>query len=413
MHTTEESKERVILIAVEGREGENLDELKLLAETAGAEEAGRVVQKREAVHAAHYFGKGKVDEVLALVEETNAGAIIADDELTPSQQKNLAKRLGVKILDRTMIILDIFAQRAQTAEGKAQVELAQLRYRLSHLAGIGVALSRQAGTAAHGGVGNRGPGEKKLELDRRHIRNRIDHLNGELKEIRENRNLHRKKRERAGIPVVALVGYTNAGKSTLMNALTGANVLAENKLFATLDTTTRKTALPDNAGEVLFTDTVGFINKLPHHLIQAFRATLEELKFADILIHVVDASADNFREQMYVVNETLKELDCADKPVIVVYNKCDLLEGGGEDTALYISAKTGENISALLKVIEEKLHSLHRRMRVLLPYSQGALLSQIHDTCKVLSSESRADGTFLEIYATPEIAGRVGDWEYV
>jgi len=436
MFNTAERKERVILIAVEKRDGESLDELRLLAETAGAEEVGRVVQKREAIHSGHYLGKGKVDEVLALVEETDADAVISDDELTASQQKNLAKRLGVKILDRTMVILDIFAQRAQTAEGKAQVELAQLRYRLSHLTGLGVALSRQAGAAAHGGVGNRGPGEKKLELDRRHIRNRIDRLNAELKEIRENRGLVRKKRERTGIPVAALVGYTNAGKSTLMNAITGAGVLAENKLFATLDTTTRKADMPDSGGEVLFTDTVGFINKLPHHLIKAFRATLEELTFADILIHVVDSSSPKFREQMHVVNETLKDLGCADKPVIIAFNKCDLnedllefsetasqfrqdatetrqthfIEGGSSHEVLHISAVTGENIPALLSAVQEFVNSLSKKMTLLLPYSQGGLLSQIHDTCKVISLENRENGTFLEIFATPEVAGRAEEY---
>jgi len=418
MYDTEERKEKVVLISVEKDSAveENLNELRLLAETAGAEEVGRVIQKREAVHTAHYLGKGKIDEVRAMVEETQADAVISDDELTSSQQKNLAQRIGVKILDRTMVILDIFAQRAQTAEGKTQVELAQYKYRLSHLAGLGIALSRQAGVAAHGGVGNRGPGEKKLELDRRHIRNRIDQLNKELKEIRENRGLLRKKRERQGIPVIALVGYTNAGKSTLMNALTGAGVLVEDKLFATLDTTTRKTELPDGGSEVLFTDTVGFINKLPHHLIQAFRATLEELKYADILIHVVDSSAPHHREQMAVVYETLKSLNCMDKPIITVLNKSDLQEqqksGVDQNAArtINISARTGENIPVMLKAVEEVIISLHRKITILLPYNQGNLLSQIYSSCKVLSTENREDGTLLEIHATPEIAGKVAQF---
>lgn len=438
MFNTEERKERVVLISVEknGANEEDLNELSLLAETAGAEEVGRIIQKREAVHAAHYLGKGKIEEVRELVEKTEADAVIADDELSASQQRNLANRIGVKILDRTMVILDIFAQRAQTAESKAQVELAQLKYRLSHLTGIGVMLSRQAGVAAHGGVGNRGPGEKKLELDRRYIRNRIDQLNKELKEIRENRAVLRKKRERQGISVIALIGYTNAGKSTLMNALTGAGVLAENKLFATIDTTTRKTALPDGGAEVLFTDTVGFINKLPHHLIQAFRATLEELKYADILLHVVDSSTPHHREQMAVVYETLKTLDCIDKPIITAFNKTDLKVGqiparlmgihqirvqapvlgslpsqksGVDPNAAHtvnVSAISGENLPALLSAIEKILISLQRKMTILLPYSQGTLLSQIYNSCKVLSAENRDDGTLLEIHATLEIAGK-------
>ena len=414
MYDTAERKERVVLIAVEkdGDADENLNELRLLAETAGAEEVGRVIQKREAVHSGHYLGKGKIDEVAALVAQADADAVIADDELTSSQQKNLAKRIGVKVLDRTMVILDIFAARAQTAEGKAQVELAQLKYRLSHLAGLGVALSRQAGVAAHGGVGNRGPGEKKLELDRRHIRSRINQLNRELDEIRENRALLRKKRERQNIPVVALVGYTNAGKSTLMNAITDADVLAENKLFATLDTTTRKVQLPGDGPEVLFTDTVGFINKLPHHLIQAFRATLEELTFADVLVHVVDSTAAGYRDQMRVVAETLSRLGCADRPVVVAMNKCDGGESGSLSGVFYISARTGEGVSSLLGGVEKILLSLRRRIWVLLPYSCGALLSRIYAECKVLSVENREDGTLLEIFATSEIAGKVEEFLY-
>jgi len=421
MFNTDERKERVLLVAVHEGDGteEYLDELSLLADTAGAEDVGRVLQKREARHPGHYLGKGKLDEVRALADETGADAVVADDELSASQQRNMAERLGIKVLDRTMLILDIFAQRALTAEGKAQVELAQLKYRLSHLAGIGINLSRQAGTASHGGVGNRGPGEKKLETDRRHIRNRIDQLSRELKEIRENRNLHRKKRERAGIPVVALVGYTNAGKSTLMNALTSAGVLAEDKLFATLDTTTRKTELPGGS-EILFTDTVGFISKLPHHLIQAFRATLEELKYADILLHVVDFSSENAREQMTIVLETLAELECADKPIITVLNKADIAKSPQErDTpapdqavqnTVSISALTGENLPKLLESVESVLLSLRSKLTVLLPYDKGSLLSQIYSSCKIIVNENREDGTYLEVYATQEIAGKVHEY---
>ena len=412
MHYTGETKERVVLISIDkdGHGERDLDELSLLIDTAGAVEVGRIIQKREAMHAGHYLGKGKIDEVLALVQSVEAHTVCADDELTASQQKNLAKKLGVKVIDRTMVILDIFAARAATAEGKAQVELAQYRYRLSHLIGLGVVLSRQAGVAAHGGVGNRGPGEKKLELDRRHIRNRIDQLSKELKEIRENRNEARKKRIKNKIPVIALVGYTNAGKSTLLNALTGSEAFAEDKLFATLDTTTRKTILPEGGHEVLFTDTVGFINKLPHGLIKAFHATLEELTFADILLHVVDFSSSDHRMQMEVVEETLKSLRIFDKPIITALNKIDIAIETAEfysNNTVQISAKNSTNLDTLLKTIEETLLSLNQKTKLLLPYSEGALLSKIHSTCKVLSCENTDEGTYLEIYATEEIMNRI------
>ena len=424
MYDTEERKERLILVAVE-KESTNaekdLDELAQLVETAGAEATGRIIQKREAVHSGTYIGKGKVDEVQDLIEETGADGIVTDDELSPAQQRNLAQRLKVKVMDRTMIILDIFAQRAQSAEGKAQVELALLRYRLSHLTGLGIGMSRQAGVAAHGGVGNRGPGEKKLELDRRYIRSRIDQLNKELTEIRENRATLRKKRIKAGQPVVALVGYTNAGKSTLLNSLTGADAFAEDKLFATLDTTTRKATL-EGGTEVLFTDTVGFINKLPHHLVRAFRATLEELEYADILVHVVDGSnADGYAEQMAVVYDTLEKLGCMGKPIITAFNKMDIRippdgstlreEEVSKDPiaqhSTHISAKTGDGLPNLLRTIEDVIQSMRKHMAVLIPYNEGALTSQAHNTCEVLMSEHRDNGIYMELYATPELAGRL------
>jgi len=417
MYETAEQKEKFILIAAEkdGTDSEtNLNELSLLCDTAGAVEVGRVIQKRDKIHSALYLGKGKLDEVMEMIVETNADAIVADDELTPSQQRNLAERLNVKVLDRTMIILDIFAGRAQTAEGKAQVELAQLKYSLSHLTGLGISLSRQAGVAAHGGVGNRGPGEKKLELDRRHIRNRIDQLNRELKELRENRALLRKKRMKQDIPVVAIVGYTNAGKSTLLNLLSGAEVLAEDKLFATLDTTTRKVQLPDGGAEILFTDTVGFINKLPHHLIQAFRATLEETRFADILLHVVDASSPERSQQMEIVYETLKALECLDKPIVTAFNKIDAIDDHSQvpndkmaKHTVAISAREGTNIPLLLKTLEDVVDSARSKIAVTIPYSHGGLVNQIHESCKVVFIENRENGTYIEFFATEEILGKV------
>ena len=416
MYSTEKTREKVVLISIDkgGTGQRDLDELAQLVDTAGGVAVGRIIQKREAMHTGHYIGKGKLEEARALVEETGAEAICADDELTSSQQSNLFKKLGVRVLDRTMVILDIFAARAATAEGKAQVELAQYKYRLSHLKGIGESMSRQAGMAAHGGVGNRGPGEKKLELDRRHIRRRVEQLAGELAEIRENRGEARKRRQKNGVPVVALVGYTNAGKSTLMNALTGSDVFAEDKLFATLDTTTRKKALPGGQ-DALFTDTVGFIHKLPHTLIRAFHATLEELVFADVLLHVVDYSHDEYRKQMQVVEETLKELKIADKPIVTVLNKLDKLGDGGiselngiDGPAARVSAKTGANIGSLLSRVEEALLDSCKKMALLVPYAEGAALAKIHGSCRVELSESREDGIYMEIVADKGMEEQMG-----
>jgi len=417
MYDTANITERVILIAAEEEEGQaNLDELSLLVKTSGAEEAGRMVQRRESRHPGTYFGKGKVEELKDLIDEVEADAIVCDDELSPAQYRNLADKLSVKILDRTSVILDIFAQRALSAEGRAQVELAQLKYRLSRLSGIGVQLSRQGGRAASGGVGNRGPGEKKLETDRRHIRSRIEHLTRELKEIRANREVLRSKRMKSGLPVVALVGYTNAGKSTLLNTLTDAGVLAEDKLFATLDTVTRKALIPGEeegtGAEVLFTDTVGFIHKLPHHLIQAFRATLEELCYADIMLHVVDLSAPRYLEQMQVVYETLSDLGCMDKPIITAYNKMDATDSPpSPDPAarktLAISARTGKNMDMLLREIEGILQTLRLKIRVLIPYTESRWVNRIHETCDIISTLHRDNGTFFEAYASDEIAGQL------
>ena len=320
-HVSEQTPERVILIGIDLDNNETaevcLDELEELVKTAGAVSVAKVIQKRERIHSGHYIGKGKLEEVKMMLKTYDASGIVCDDELSPAQMKNLEQILQTKIMDRTMVILDIFASRAISKEGKIQVELAQLKYRLSRLSGIGASMSRLGG-----GIGTRGPGETKLETNRRYIKDRIGELNQELKQIETHRQLLRNQRSKKSTPLISLVGYTNAGKSTLINALTDAGVLAEDKLFATLDTTTRKVKLP-NGTEVLLTDTVGFIQKLPHHLIQAFRATLEELNFADILIHVVDASNINRQQQMDVVYQTLKGLHSETTNVITVFNKVD------------------------------------------------------------------------------------------
>jgi len=412
MENTNKDMERVILVAVEDERSavsaeESLDELEELVRTAGAEASDKLIQKREAVHPGHYIGKGKLDELKDLIALHGATGIVCDDELRPGQIRRMSEILETKIMDRTMVILDIFASRASSAEGKAQVELAQLKYRLSHLSGLGKILSRLGG-----GIGTRGPGEKKLETDRRHIRERVNDLQRELKEIRLRRGIQREKREKNNIPVISLAGYTNAGKSTLMNLLTNAGVLEENKLFATLDTTTRRIKLKGGT-EALITDTVGFIRKLPHSLIEAFRATLEEMSYADILIHVADASNPAREAQVKSVYDTLKELKCLDKPIITVFNKMDkevetpLPADKIARAALPLSARTGEGADALLDKLEEIINSLKKRVTVCIPYSEGRLVSLIHDKCEVLREEHTENGTLIEIYASDEIYSRV------
>ncbi|MBR0104521.1 MAG: GTPase HflX, partial [Firmicutes bacterium] len=322
LHSTEELKERVILVGVDKGSGDMeeeacLEELAQLVDTAGAEVVGQLIQKRDSFNGAHYVGKGKIEEIKYMIDAFDATGIICDDELSPNQLKNLEKLLDTKVMDRTMLILDIFAGRAVSREGKIQVELAQLKYRLSRLAGIGTSLSRLGG-----GIGTRGPGEKKLETDRRYIKERISELKKDLKDAQAHRELLRNRRKK-NFACLSLIGYTNAGKSTILNTLTDAGVLAEDKLFATLDPTTRLVKLPAGT-EILLTDTVGFIQKLPHQLIEAFKATLEELVFADYLIHVVDASNPHRDEQMEVVYKTIRDLKCEHIPVITVFNKCDL-----------------------------------------------------------------------------------------
>lgn len=411
LHDIEDIKEKVILVAVDKDSGNMstescLDELEELVKTAGGEVVGRIIQKRDGVHAGHYLGKGKVEEVEIMINALDATGIVCDDELSPAQLRNLESMLKTKVMDRTMVILDIFAGRAISREGKIQVELAQLKYRLSRLAGMGASMSRLGG-----GIGTRGPGEKKLEVDRRYIKERISELNKEAEDIKVHRQLLRNQRSRNGSPVISLVGYTNAGKSTIMNTLTDAGVLAEDKLFATLDTTTRGVTLPSGI-TILLTDTVGFIQKLPHHLIQAFRATLEELKYADILLLVVDASDINRKEHMEVVYKTLKDLGCENKPVITVFNKMDkeiempLPLDNNAYKVVTTSAIEKQNLEDLLNSIEDLLKSFKKSKKVIIPYSEGSLINFIHNKCDVISEEHTENGVIIEAFMDEEADNR-------
>ncbi|MCC8098418.1 MAG: GTPase HflX [Eubacterium sp.] len=417
-YNIEVNPERVVLVGIDrDNKGfgcdESLDELEDLSKTAGAEVVGRLIQKRDSGSRSMYLGSGKTEELKLYCEALEADGIICDDELTPSQTDYLEKNTGFKIMDRTLLILDIFAKHAGSAEGKVQVELAQLRYKLSHLTGRGREMSRLGG-----GIGTRGPGEKKLETDRRRIASRISELNNELKEIEEHRNVIREKRINSKSPVIALIGYTNAGKSTLMNAITGADVLCENKLFATLDATTRRIKpTEESKSEYLFTDTVGFINKLPHGLIKAFRSTLEEVKYADILIHVVDSSNPTCSEQMKVVYNLLDELNVKDKPIITVFNKSDketsapLPTDKHADCCLNISAKYKKGIDRLLEKVEETVKSFKTEIKALIPYSEGGLLSNVYKNCEIIETEHRPGGTYVDVYADDEYVQRLKKWK--
>ena len=404
-------EERVVLVGVQTDDHDNveesLDELKELASTAGAVTVGRIIQNRESVHPGTYIGKGKIEEVRALVYAMDATGIICDDELSPAQLNNLERELDCKVMDRTLLILDIFAARAITSEGKIQVELAQLRYRSARLVGLRESLSRLGG-----GIGTRGPGEKKLEMDRRLIKNRIAQLNRELREVKRHRELTRDQRTKNRIPVVAIVGYTNAGKSALLNTLTGAGVLQEDQLFATLDPTTRSRKLPSGQ-EILLTDTVGFIRKLPHHLIDAFKSTLEEAKYADLILHVVDASNPQMDEQMYVVYETLQRLEAMDKPVVTAFNKMDRI---GEsltvrdfkaDRIVQVSAKTGEGLEALLQAIEEILREQKIYIERVYSYQESGKIQLIRKYGELLEEEYKEDGIHVSAYVPKELDGRV------
>lgn len=405
-----ELEERVILVGVQVNDNEDtkesLDELEELAQTAGAVTVGKVIQNREAIHPGTYIGKGKIEEVRALVLALDATGIICDDELSPAQLNNLERELDCKVMDRTLLILDIFAARAVTSEGKIQVELAQLRYRSARLVGLRESLSRLGG-----GIGTRGPGEKKLESDRRLIRTRISALKEELSHVEKHRELIRARRDRGTMKTAAIVGYTNAGKSTLLNKLTGSEVLSENKLFATLDPTTRTLNL-DDGQQILLTDTVGFIRKLPHHLVEAFKSTLEEAKYADYIIHVVDAANPQVETHMHIVYETLRELGVLGKKTITLFNKQDL-EGASQlrdfkaDYTLKISAKTGEGLDSLKALLEKLLSEEQIYIERLFPYSEAGKIQLIREFGQLLSEEYTDTGIAVKARVPKEIYGKV------
>lgn len=390
--TLDEKPEKAILVGLENDEAyDTIEELAELAKTAGAKIVGRETQKRRSMDPATYVGSGKVDELKLLASETEAELFIFDDELSSTQIRNLEAALGRRVIDRTTLILDIFAQRAQSREGVLQVELAQLKYGLTRLTGQGSALSRLGG-----GIGTRGPGEKKLEIDRRRIRRRIYELTCELEEVDKQRTLRRARREKGAVPLVALVGYTNAGKSTLLNAVSHADVLAEDKLFATLDPVVRQVELPRGT-PVLFSDTVGFINKLPHDLVDAFRSTLEEVVNADLILHIVDVSCPHYKAQMDVVEGVLSSLGASDLPCIEVYNKADRLaeKPTGKHGALYISALDGAGVDDLLARVEEELGVFRKTVEVLIPYAKYEAMNFLRGEGRILSEEHLESGTFV------------------
>ena len=422
LYDTDDEQEKVVLVGVELNPlddcEKSLEELAELAKTAGAVAVGKMIQPRDSFHPATYIGKGKLEELRLMIDELGATGIICDDELSPAQLRNLEDVLNTKIMDRTMVILDIFASRANTSEGKIQVEMAQLKYRMSRLAGLGLGLSM---SRLGGGVGTRGPGEKKIEMDRRLIRDRIAQLKSELDEVVRHREVTRQQRKKTSMPVAAIVGYTNAGKSTLLNRLTDADVLSEDKLFATLDPTTRELVLTDKS-RVLLTDTVGFIRKLPHHLIDAFRSTLEEARYADIIVHVVDASNDDMERQMEIVYDTLQELEVGDKPVITLFNKCDMLDMTDSsakprdfkaDKTVYISAKTGQGLDEF----EEALGDILRGSKVYIEHCYGfadaGKIQVIRQYGQLMSEDYTADGIMVKGYIGKEYLDRAGLSSYL
>jgi len=406
-----EIEEKLILFAVNtGQEDDTkecLDELEELVKTAGAVSVGRVIQNREQAHSGTYLGKGKLEEVKELIWEMDATGVVCDDELSPIQLRNLEDELDIKVMDRTMVILDIFADRAKTREGKLQVELAQLKYRAARLVGLRSSLSRLGG-----GIGTRGPGEKKLEMDRRLVHERISQLKAELKDVERHREVQRRQRERAHTKVAAIVGYTNAGKSTLLNHLTDAKILAEDKLFATLDPTTRSLTLPGGQ-EILLTDTVGFIRKLPHHLIEAFKSTLEFARYSDIILHVVDCSNPQMDMQMHIVYDTLRQLEVTDKIMITVFNKIDklqeevILKDLSADYQVKLSAKTGQGVEFLLETLETVLRNERIYLEKSYPYEEAGRIQSIRKYGELLEEEYTEDGILVKAYVPAELYGQL------
>ena len=417
MDHKEENKEKVIIAGlhtgsrdyINDTTDESMHELAELVDTAGGEVVGEMVQNRPMPEGATYLGEGKLMELKLAIEDTGATLVVFDDELSPIQLRNISDILGVRVLDRSMLILDIFAMRARSGEGKLQVELAQLKYQLPRLRGMGLELSRTGG-----GIGTRGPGETKLESDRRHIRTRIAALEEQIREIKKHRDLLRKRRRKDGHIVCAIVGYTNAGKSTLLNRLTDAGVFAEDKLFATLDTTSRAITLSDNR-QIIMIDTVGFIRKLPHYLIEAFKSTLEEAAEADFIIHVIDASSSEADNRIKVVCDVLDEIGAGGKPYINVYNKCDLenccisSDNGGKN--VFISAKTGQGIADLMTAIEDTAPGKKFERQLLIPYSDGSVLNELHKNEKVLDEEYRGDGVYIKVLADEAVFQAIKQYE--
>lgn len=413
IYPNEQTTPQAVLISVDTGEfdvEQSLDELEELSRTAGAQVLARVVQKRESPDSATCIGSGRLEEVRDFCEANGGDLLIFDVELSATQTRNIEEITGVRAVDRTTLILDIFAMRARSKEGRLQVELAQQRYRLPRLAGMGVKLSRLGA-----GIGTRGPGETKLETDRRHIRRRIQTLERELEQMEKRREMMHRRRKKDGITTVAIVGYTNVGKSTLLNALTDAGVLAEDKLFATLDPTARSLTLPDGRS-VLLVDTVGLIRRLPHHLVEAFKSTLEEAAQADLILHICDISSDEAGEQAEVTERLLGELGCGDIPLLRVYNKCDKLTLAPEELSggdgVFISAKTGFGFDELLRRISKMLATSSRRMTLLIPYDQGGFAAKVRENGKVFSEEYVEDGIRLDALVESRLLRQAAEYEY-